>query len=457
MKRDAIKTLNSWFKKRNRKPLVMRGARQVGKSTLVRLFATEQKLILAEINLEIHRDLNQIFSSLDLPIIIRAIESLLDLELGPHTLLFLDEVQATPYALQALRYFYELEPDLPVIAAGSLLEFTLEDHHFSMPVGRIQYLHLGPMTFEEYLLHASPGLHKTLTEWDPEEELPLTAHRRLSQFHKEYMLMGGMPKVIDSYLSEKSFKESQEIQLNICKTYMDDFAKYAKQKELMDLQQIFRSLPMNLGRKIKYTHLIADQSSIHTKKLLELLERADIFKSIINSAANGIPLDAEIDRKMRKPLFLDVGLCSSLLGLKWSDMDHSFDKLIHSGNLAEQYVGQHLLAQSHDQTIFYWAREGKKSNAELDYVISQGQHVIPIEVKANKAGSLKSLHQFMYEKKRSLALRFDQNPLSHQTIQTEVSTGYEIKKVTYHLISIPFYTIGRLPHWLEKWRHEYDE
>jgi predicted AAA+ superfamily ATPase len=456
MKRHALDTLSHWFAKKNRKPLVLRGARQVGKSTLVRLFAKKQGLVLAEINLEVHRKIDETFASLDLQLITLELESILDVELGPNVLLFLDEIQATPYALQALRYFYELHPEWPVIAAGSLLEFTLADHNFSMPVGRIQYLHLGPMTLDEFIEAAAPNLHSKLQKWEPKENLPQATHKKLSQYQREYLLTGGMPEVIDSYLSENSFQEAQEIQQNICKTYLDDFSKYAKQTDLADLQQLFRRLPSALGTKIKYTHLLPDRSSLHTKNLLELLERASIFHGITRSHANGTPLGAESNPKFRKPLFLDVGLVSSILGLKWSDLKDRSTSMIHEGNLAEQFIGQHLLQQSHDQALFYWAREGRKNNAELDYIIACGQHLIPIEVKSGKAGSLKSLHQFMFDKGYSMAIRFDQNPISHQYIETEVSTGTATAKVDYNLISMPFYAIGHLPQWIEKWRFEMD-
>ena len=175
LERSSDNFLKSWYHKKRRKPLVIRGARQVGKSTLVRRFALNNDLILNEINLEQHLYLDNIFKSLDIDLIIKELDALVGRSiLSRDALLFLDEIQATPHAIQALRYFYEIKPELPVISAGSLLEFALADLHFSMPVGRIEYYHLGPLTFTEYLKALDPGLTPYCTEFHLNRAIPLT-------------------------------------------------------------------------------------------------------------------------------------------------------------------------------------------------------------------------------------------------------------------------------------------
>ena len=186
--RQAEHHLKEWSRSRRRKPLVLRGARQVGKSTLVRQFAKINDMALAEINLERHLYLDAVFKTLDLNRIIHELEAVAGQRINSgNTILFLDEIQSTPHAIQALRYFYEEKPDIPVIGAGSLLEFTLADHHFSMPVGRITYYHLGPLTFKEFLSAASSDLVRYLSDFELEREIPLAAHKKLLNHQREYL------------------------------------------------------------------------------------------------------------------------------------------------------------------------------------------------------------------------------------------------------------------------------
>ena len=217
MQRVAGQHLKKWIENERRKPLVIRGARQVGKSTLVRQFAEENKLILNEINLEQHLELNNIFETLDTKLISKELEGLLGRKIiSPGSILFLDEIQATPNALQALRYFYEELPELPVVAAGSLLEFVLSKHNFSMPVGRIEYVHLGPMTFEEYLSEIDESLLKHIVEFDFSDDIPKTVQKKLLDRQREYLLVGGMPEAILNYLkSMLQFVYSKNARLSV--------------------------------------------------------------------------------------------------------------------------------------------------------------------------------------------------------------------------------------------------
>jgi uncharacterized protein len=219
LERHAENRVNNWYQKKNRKPLVLRGARQVGKSTLVRHFAAQKGLVLNEINLEQNLYLDEIFKSLDMGLIVQELNALTGRKIrSPDSLLFLDEIQATPHAIQALRYFYEEMPELPLISAGSLLEFASADHHFSMPVGRIEYYHMGPMTFSEFLAVVEPALVSTISDFRIDAAIPLTAHRKLLKRQREFLFVGGMPEAVAAFSQEESVTEVTTVHRSIAGT-----------------------------------------------------------------------------------------------------------------------------------------------------------------------------------------------------------------------------------------------
>lgn len=433
--------------------MVVRGARQVGKTSLVRSFATENNLILCEINLEKHRYLDEIFRSFDIEKINLEIEAICGE--NPNKggrLLFLDEIQATPHALAALRYYYEEQPDLPIIATGSLLEFTLSQANFSMPVGRVVYYHLFPLSFREFLQAIAPELLKYLDQINWDSELPQTAHRKLSEKQREYLFVGGMPEAVSVYRESGSITEVGEVHRSIVDTYQDDFHKYARQKDLLRLQKVFSQIPHKLTQKTKYSHYDPDARTEEVKQVIELLIKARVCFPVFRSHCNGVPLRAEIDEKNFKLLFLDVGLTSHLLGLKWTDLQSfSQSRLVNEGVLAEQFIGQHLLnfeQGTRTPELYYWLREGKANNAEVDYIISYGDQIYPVEVKAGKSGSLKSLHQYVLQKNASLAFRFDLNPPRRQELESSVrisGTQNKTGKVNYSLVSLPLYAVEEMP------------
>jgi uncharacterized protein len=252
LKRDST-FLNDWFLSKPRKPLVLRGARQVGKSTLVRQFAASKGLDLIEINLEKHATLDSVFKTLDIEKILLSIDAAIRKSANlSHSILFLDEIQATPHALASLRYFFEERPELPVIAAGSLLEFVLSDHAFSMPVGRIEYLWLYPFTFKEFLIaRGKESLVESLEKFAPKMYWPPPRHEELLEELRRYQLIGGMPEVVQAFINGAGENRVQRIQDNIVATYSDDFSKYASGAELRRLQHTYRRLPQFCGRKVK--------------------------------------------------------------------------------------------------------------------------------------------------------------------------------------------------------------
>ncbi len=456
MDRTGLHSLKVWLNKANRKPLVLRGARQVGKSTLVRMFAEKEKLDLIEVNLERYLYLDEVFKTFDVDKVLKELQAIALKKLTKNSLLFLDEIQAVPNALACLRYFKEELPELPVIAAGSLLEFTLSNHSFSMPVGRIEYGHLGPMTFKEYLGAVSPQLSNFLEELTLNQPLPDHTHAQLIEKQREYLFTGGMPEAIKVFVDSGSLKDVQEVHQSICDTYMDDFSKYARKKDLVLLQRTFRSIPRMIGAKVKYKNISVDDKAADVRNSLELLMKARICHGVFASKCSGLPLQAGINTKIFKPLFLDIGLVNHLLGLDWLAISRlSGNELVTEGALAEQFIGQHLLTSADMKktpVLNYWVREEKNSNAEVDYVISQGNLIVPVEVKAGKSGSLKSLQQFVYQKSPLLTVRFDMNPPSRQSVKSKIRTKDGIKEVHFSLISLPLYAVEELERIIESIR-----
>lgn len=452
MKRKAIDYLKDWLVSSDRKPLVLRGARQVGKTWLVREFAKETKKQLIEINFEERLAPISLFKPNDPKEILLNLSSHFNIEINPdNCLLFLDEIQAAPDIIPKLRWFYEKLPELPVIAAGSLLEFLLADHSFSMPVGRISYMYLEPLSFEEFLLASNKKmLLNYLFEYDINTEIPLAIHEQLMGLFKEYLIVGGLPAVVKSWISERSLHMVQKIQNDLLTSYRDDFSKYKNRIDIVRMDEVMFAIPKMLGQKFVYSRVNPDIPSIVFKKVLFVLNNAKICHRILNTSANGIPLAAEIKEKIFKEIYLDVGLCSSSMGLNLIQIkDLTEINLINHGGISEQVVGQILRTINPyyiEPALYYWAREEKGSNAEVDYVIQFRNKIIPIEVKSGSTGSLKSLHVFMELKKYSTAVRINSDVPSKLDIDLNSTTG---NRVNYKLISIPFYLLGQLNRLLE--------
>lgn len=447
MKRDRSLFLNHWLNSNSRKPLIIRGARQVGKTWLIRDLAESQERRLLEFNFEKRPDLESLFKSNDPKEIIINIAALTGSKVEPSkSILFLDEIQAAPYLLEKLRWFAEDMPELPVIAAGSLLDFTLAKHEFNMPVGRISYLYLEPLSFEEFLdAVGQHGLRSYLESYDWNFNIPEAIHFQLMKLVKEYLVIGGMPAAVSSWATEKAPQAINQIHFDLLATYRDDFSKYSGRLTIDRLEDILSSIPRQLGKKFVYKDANSEISTAPLKQALDLLTKARLCHCVVSTSANGLPLGAEADMRFLKVILLDCGLCGATLGLSLHQLTSVSEiSMINSGGMAEQLAGQLLRTITPayiPPSLYYWQRGKKGAEAEIDYIIQYEDKVIPIEVKAGKTGALKSLHQFMKEKKRKTAVRINSDMPTLSPIQVKDSLGSSIE---YRLLSIPFYLIGQL-------------
>ncbi len=412
MQRIITKKLLEWKDQNGRKPLIVRGARQVGKSYtitdfgkqyfegevhvinfekrpigFIQIHTIEREFIVDE-NLEnwksiFDKDLetNRIISELEILINKR-------IKIGKD-LLFFDEIQECPKAILSFRYFYEQMPELHIIGAGSLLEFALQD--ISFPVGRVKLLNMNPMNFYEFLLATKKEILAEIILKYP-IELPESTHNVLLDEIKKYFFIGGMPECINKYVDTGHLIDVFDIQLDLLTTFRQDFSKYATYSDKRCLNAVLDAISKNIGHQIKYSHLANGFTNPTIKKAFELLETARLFKKVCSSTPEGIPLGANKSEKTFKAIMLDIGLLSRLSGLSISTEFNKFDLLsIYRGAMAEQFVGQELISAGHTD-LHYWNRQAKSSTAEIDFLIEKQNEIIPIEVKSGVSGSLKSMH-----------------------------------------------------------------
>ena len=446
MIRFASEELDRWLKSTDRKPLIMRGARQVGKTWLVRDFAKRHKLELIELNLEKYPYYADLFLGNNPRESLKNIEAQLTLKIIPESsCLFLDEIQAAPELLAKLRWFREEMPELPVIAAGSLLEFALGKAEFSMPVGRIVYFYLEPLSFFEFVLASgNKPLYKKMMSVTPREPLPYSLHVRCMELYRQYCLVGGMPETVVTWLDGKDMQACLKIQHDLLATYRDDFHKYGGEIDARLLHRIMLSVTRQLGNKFVYTRVDPDVKIPLVKSSMMLLTQAKVCSKVAHTSGNGLPLGAESNNKFFKALMVDIGLISAHLELssvKHTDLDSML--LSNTGGLSEQFVGQQLRAAqtpSRDPQLFYWQRTGGRQG-EIDYILQHGNHIVPVEVKSGAAGSMKSLHRFMAGKKLEIAVRLDANPPSVNEMSVKTTQGDPVK---YRLLSLPLYLAGNV-------------
>jgi len=434
MKRSIDQYLDKWKEDASRVPLMIRAARQVGKSYSVSSLGKRSFESTVTVNFETDEGIKECFTTLNAQKIVQELELKLGKKITPgKTLLFFDEIQACPRAIMALRYFKEEMQELHVISAGSLLEFAIEDQQFSFPVGRVQFLYMHPLSFMEFLTAMGKTVLKERIESvSLSDQSPSLHAEGLSQI-KLYMGLGGMPAVIDKYLSSNSLIDATEVQNLLLSTYQSDFGKYASKTEHRHLQRLFEKAPLFVGHRVKYSTIDphSPNPAREYKQAIYLLSKAGLIQQIYSTSANGFPLAAETNEKKFKLLYLDTGLFQRSLGTepKFAFSDEAMT--INKGQTAEQLVGQELLCYqlpTQEAKLYFWEREKATSSAEVDYLYPFSTNILPIEVKSGKEGKLKSMKIFLEEKKAPIGIKISIEPLSFDG----------------NILTIPFYLISQM-------------
>ena len=414
--RNIDKTLEDWKESTTHKPLLLRGARQVGKSSAVRHLGTQFKYF-AEVNFESAKSIATFFKGdLDVKLISSKISNYIQVPIIPgQTLLFLDEIQACPEAIMALRFFKEDYPELHVIAAGSLLEFALQ----SLPtfgVGRIHSVFMYPMTFDEFLVAMDMGgllaMRREATATHP---LDAPFHDKLVNLFRTYLMVGGMPEAVATWRETTDFLKCQQVHQDIILTYEDDFNKYGRRVNPELLRLTLHGVCHQIGQKLTFSRISEGYRSAQIREALNLLTLAGLVIPVVATSANGVPLDAESDEKRAKYLFLDSGLLLAILHLD-GQLGHDLIKLImtatpqdliNKGSITEMVAGLEISRYKSPvmrPRLFYWEKTGN-SIAEIDYLSIRSMKVLPIEIKAGTQGGMKSLWIFMREKHLNNAVR----------------------------------------------------
>ena len=409
IKRTIDKVLLEWKIDPDRKPLLIRGARQVGKSSTIEEFGKHFEHFVT-VNFEKNKKMSALFDGdLDVRDICLKLSVHFKKPVIPEkTLLFFDEIQTCVNAIRSLRYFYEDYPELHVIAAGSLLEFALEE----LPVfgvGRIDSLFMYPFSFQEFMISCGEELlWSEVCKAAPEKPLFSFFHDKCSEFLKKYLIIGGMPAAVSIFLKYNDILKVQKTLDSLIQAFQNDFAKYKKKLPALLLREVLSSIVKQAGGKFIYSKA-ADTSQHYIKQAVNMLVMAGLVIPVVSSSANGIPLGAELNYRKCKMLLLDTGIFQRLLGLQLSEIlfADNFD-VINKGAIAEQFAGLELLKNASpymSENLYFWTREKEKSHAEVDYLIQRNDEIVPIEVKSGKSGKMQSLHLFLNEKQVQYGIR----------------------------------------------------
>ena len=417
--RRAIDTkLLEWKSSVHHKPLIIRGARQVGKSSAVQNLA-QQFDFFAEVNLEKRPELRRLFDeNIDVKRLCTVLSATLDVPIIPQrTLLFIDEIQSCKPAIQSLRYFWEELPELHVVAAGSLLEFALEEIA-SFAVGRVRSLYLYPFSFTEFLLSQEKDaqidiVSECVRDMKP---IPEPIHRSLRDQLRTYYLVGGMPEAIRTWNKTNDFTECGYVQSDIIDNYQQDFAKYKKRANPELLRQVFRSVAQQAGNKFVSAQISREISSATIKEALHMLTLAGVIHPCTHTSANGLPLGAEVNNRYVKYLLMDNGVMQNLLSFKAGDLLLADNvSFVNKGPFSEVYAGLELL-KSQDTfrkaELYYWQNTDKGTQGEVDYLSVIGGEIIPIEVKASTQGNMQSLYNFMRKHGSAYGIRTSMENIS---------------------------------------------
>ncbi len=447
MKREITQCLIEWKDRNDRSPLIVRGARQVGKTFTIEEFAKAHFSNFAKINLEEKPEYKKLFFDNDVQRIIIEISVLLNTAIKPgETLLFIDEIQTSPEAILTLRYFKENLPELHVICAGSLLDHTLNEMRSAMPVGRVEFLYMYPMNFKEYLRAiGQDSLCKYIEEYNLTKPFSEVIHNQIVKFLRYYFFIGGMPAVVKAFAENNDVSNIQRIHSNILSSVQYDFAKYGTRKQQEYLQIALQYCGRYPGRKIKYSTIAKDIRSTSLKEAISKLELSRIVHKTTHSNASKVPLTDLVKEDTYKTVFMDIGFVNHLSQIDLIDLDELLTA--NEGMLAEQFVAQELLADRPaymSPSLFYWSREEKSSNAEIDFIFQHKNKIYPIEVKAGKTGTLKSMQVYLSEKKLDYGIRFNLDLPSYGVFSTNITVKDATTEIHWSLLSLPLYMTSEL-------------
>ena len=448
MERSIEKYLEEWKFSPNRKPMILRGARQVGKTYIVEKFGKTEFEFFLNLNFERDKTLETIFNEKNPQKIINDLSGLYSIPiLEGKTLLFIDEIQISPNAIASLRYFYEDIPGLHVIAAGSLLDHTLNEIQYSMPIGRVEYAYLYPLSFIEFLTaFGESGLCDVIRNFEPGKELIEAIHLKLSDYLRLYFIVGGMPEAVQTYINSKNLIEVEKVHASIVTSLQYDFSKYGTRAQQDHLRKSLHYVANSIGQKVKYVNIDNKVHSTLLKDALHKLEMSRVIHLIRRTKSVHIPITQYVDNNTFKPILMDIGLVSYLVQIKINSLNNLISD--YGGALAEQFVGQEMIASSpyyKEMKLYYWAREEKNSNAEIDYLIQKSNEIYPIEVKAGKTGTLKSLQVFLGSKDKQFGIRFNLNlPTMGNNLEATIRVKNKSKQIEYSLLSLPMYFAGNI-------------
>ena len=435
--RIAIQYLRQWAEKEERKPLVLRGARQVGKTTLVRLFAREFDTFIY-MNLEEKENAELFAADYSFEDLLAGIYLKANVlqDSSKRTLIFIDEIQNEPKAVQTLRYFYEKRPDIYVIAAGSLLE-SLMGRHISFPVGRVEYMALHPCTFVEFLRAMGQNLMADSIE---KISLPASLHLSAMEWYKKYMIVGGLPEAVANYAEYKDIVRLNGVFNSLLSGYRDDVEKYAsKPKEQDAIRYILNYGLTAAGHRIQFAKFTGSTfKAAESGNAFRTLEKTLLLELVYPQTTASFPILPDL-KKSPKLLWLDTGLVNYVAGMQEELLFSKDTDELWNGDIAEHIVGQELLGSSvtFGEKRMFWVGDAKNSQAEVDFLIRYKSHLLPIEVKTGNNAKLRSLHLFMDESKEKVALRLWNGPMTSDMVTTQNGK-------VFTLFNIPLYYAGYL-------------
>lgn len=453
IERSVDSLLLEWKNSSSLKPLLLRGARQVGKSWAVKHLGETFDYFI-EVNFEKRPDMKDVFEKVhDVHELANSLSMLYGKPVEPgKTLIFLDEIQDSPDAIRSLWSFKEDYPDLHVVAAGSLLEFALKELP-SFGVGRIRSLFVYPFSFDEFLIaEGKSSWVEAKKEVRSDKPLLTALHNSLVQYYRTFLMVGGMPASVAAWVNSHDYRQCQTELDDIQLTYYDDFVKYAKKVDPTLLRNTLQSVILQIGNKFVYSKVEGAYRAEKVKKALGLLCDAGIIKRVSHTAANGLPLGAETNDKFRKYIYLDSGLLLRILDMDLGSARQlteliiagTAEDLVNKGGLAEMVLGWELVKYNNPRSqhdLYYWENTDDGTRSEVDYIIARDMKVLPIECKAGTSGKMKSLHVFMRQKHLTEAIRcslenFSQ--LENQDRQDEDA----IRRITIN----PLYAISNFYH-----------